>query len=773
MTFNTVIIWGQHTMKSYLYRTYIAAIKAILAAFFFLTTSSYVSAQDSDDYFALEEVVVTARKREESLQDAPLSIQAFTSHSLEQRNVTDISQLGEFTPNMKFDRAAAIGGSNSSAVVYIRGIGQESGLPTIDQGVGMYIDGVYMARSVGGVFDLVDVERVEVVRGPQGTLFGRNTIGGAISITTKKPSKDFFADTALTLGTDGLAAAKVTLNGALTDNFYASAALISKQRDGYVVRPDGTDFGDEDVQAGRLALRWEASDKAIVDLSIDATNSESNGAAWTLVDVDSSALFPTFYNAALAPPVAGCFDGLTGMSTNSTNTACYNENWVPDDLDKDNGGLTSKDELEAYGTALTVSYDLADNLTLKSITAYRDSSSDFNIDQDHSPLVIAHVESESSQNQFTQELQFLGSSNDGSINYILGLYYFEEESHYIEFVTFSPVAITSGGDNKNDSKAVFAQMSYDITDALSLTAGLRYTDDTKRFTPDSVVLSSFIGLPPGTLVLPNEESEISVNETTPMLNLSYRWNEALMTYLTYSEGFKSGGFTQRVFPPELVTPSFAPEFADVTELGFKWQTVDNRLRLNGAYFFTDYKDLQIISQANSVAPIVQNAGAAEIQGIELDLQAVPAENWLLEASLGYLDAEYTELDADTGISLSNKLVKTPELSLVAAIAYTFDLSHGGMITSRIDYSYSDEYYNNAINSEPLKQSSYGLINLGLSFENADATLEVLAYGKNLSDERYVSAGYSEQNGSTLNLGISEVVRDRGREFGVSVKYRFE
>ncbi|MEM1156377.1 MAG: TonB-dependent receptor, partial [Pseudomonadota bacterium] len=247
----------------------------------------------------------------------------------------------------------------------------------------------------------------------------------------------------------------------------------------------------------------------------------------------------------------------------------------------------------------------------------------------------------------------------------------------------------------------------------------------------------------------------------------------LMTYLSYSEGFKGGGYTQRIFPPQDTIPGFDPEFAEVYEVGFKWETSDNRLRFNGAYFFSDYSDLQIITQAESVAPLVLNAGDAEIQGVELDLQVVPADGWMLEASLGYLDAEYTKVDPGTGITTDNELVKTPKWSSTAAVTYAFQLPNGGTLTPRVDYFYRDSYYNNAINSEALKTDSFYVVNVGVTYENADGNWQILLYGKNINDENYVSAGYSEQNGPTLNLGVSEVVRDRGTEWGLTARYRFD
>ncbi len=741
---------------------------------------------------ALEEVMVTARKREENLQDTPISIQAFTAAGLEMRNITDISQIGEFTPNMVFDRAAAIGGSNSSAIVYIRGIGQDAGIPTIDLGVGTYVDGVYLARSVGGVFDLVDVERIEVLRGPQGTLFGRNTIGGAISVTTQKPSAEFYSDVKLNLGSDDLVLGQASLNGTIMDGLFGKASVLTRQQDGYVKRPDGTDMGDDDVTAGRVALRWEASDTLLVDFAADGTRSNSNGAPWTLVDVEPNAPFPQFYNAFLVPPSEGCFvpPPAGPGSTNSSNPACYNRQWIPDSDSKDYSGMKPKDKLDLWGVAGTVTWDFNANITLKSITSYRDTKSDFNLDQDHSPHSVAEVASHSTQDQFTQELQLLGTAYDGALNYIVGLYYFEESGDYLETINFSPVYFRSGGSIDNDSAAAYAQATYDFNEKISLTLGVRYTDDTKRFTPDQEVLSNnndkvppfLVGTgpgmvppmpPPGTPILPHREEQIDTQETSPLVSLSYHWNESLMYYLSYSEGFKGGGFTQRVFPPQDTIPSFKPEYVNVYEVGFKWETEDNRLRLNGDYFFSDYKDLQIVSQAETVAPIVLNAGKARIQGFELDLQAVPAINWLVEGSLGYLDAEYTDVDPGTGITEDDSLVKAPKWSASAALTYTFTLANGDSISPRIDYSYRDDYYNNAINSEPLKQDSYSLVNVGINYERANGDWHILAYGKNIGDEKYISAGYSEQNGPTSNLGISEVVRNRGTEWGISASYRFQ
>ncbi|NKB35616.1 MAG: TonB-dependent receptor [Gammaproteobacteria bacterium] len=507
--------------------------------------------------------------------------------------------------------------------------------------------------------------------------------------------------------------------------------------------------------------------------------------------MQANAAFPQFHNAFLRPPTDGCFvpPPFGTGSTDSTNPACFNGQWVPSDRDTEFGTVPAKDELDVLGLAGTIEWEVNSNLTVKSITSYRDTDSEFSLDEDHSPLTIAQVLSDSTHEQFTQEIQLLGTSFDDKLNWILGAYYFEEEGAYLERVTFSPVDFQSGGAVENDSLAFFAQGTYDFNDKLSITLGLRYTDDTKRFTPDQFIIANnnasvppfLLGFgpglvppipPPGFLLLPNTEAKISVQELDPMASIGYQWTEDLLTYFTYSEGFKSGGFTQRVFPPLAAAPSFQPEFVTVYEAGFKWQGFDNRVRLNGAFFFSDYEDLQIVSQANSVAPLVQNAGAAEVKGFELDLQAVPAENWLIEGGVGYIDGEYTEVDPGTGLGINNKLVKTPEWSGTAALAYTWDWADIGTITPRVDLTYRASYFSNAINSSTTAQDAFSLVNLGVTFESNDGKWMFSAQGRNLTNERYISAGYSEQNGPTANLGISEVIRDRGREWSLNLRRSF-
>jgi iron complex outermembrane receptor protein len=730
-------------------------------------TPSSAYAQSEEEQAGLEEIVVTARKREESLQDTPISITAFTASALEDRGIGDIEQIGEFTPNLVFDRAASIGGSGSTAVIYIRGLGQDSGLPTIDQAVGLYVDGVYMARAVGSVVDLVDIERVEVLRGPQGTLFGRNTIGGAISITTQRPDQDFHGYVVGSVGDDERRDVRVSFNAPITSELAASFTVSSNQRDGYVIRADGADMGDTDATAARVAALWTPSNDFDLYFAADYSRRRENGAPFVLNEVTllgtNGPTFGMFHNAFVAP-VGVC---APPFDLTLTDPNCYSNQWIAASGETDFGTLPARDDLDLWGASLSAEWRLG-NITLRSITSYRDTESAFSLDQDHSPLTIAHVVTDFEHNQFTQELQLLGEAFGGRLNYIVGAYYFQEEGALFERVTFAPVDFISGGSVDNDSLAFFTQATLDITDRLSLTAGVRYTEDTKRFTPDTYVVSSGIGIPPGTPILPSDEAVVEVEEITPMVNLAYDWSQDFMTYITYSEGFRGGGFTQRVFPPNSTVPSFDPEFVEVWEAGFKWVALDNRLRLNAAVFDNQYSDLQFVTQDTTVGPTVRNAGAAEVRGGELELTWLATEALQFDVGVGYLDAQVTEVDPATLVSPGASLVRAPEWSTSAGVSYEFNLGELGTLTPRLDWVYRSDTYYEARNRPQSLQPSYDLINVGLTYESVSGDWAASLIGKNLTDERVLQSVYTDQR----DLGLTEAMYGRGEEWILTLRRSF-
>lgn len=723
----------------------------------------------------MEEITVTARKREEGLQETPISITAFTGQGLDYRGITNISRMSDFTPNLTFQNNPGDGGSSASAAIYIRGVGQNDFAPTVEPGVGLYVDDVYIARSVGAVLDIVDVERIEVLRGPQGTLFGRNTIGGAIRVISKKPDEEFGGRLEVTTGTDNRIDARGNINVPLSDTLFMKASGATFNRDGYVDRPfDGRDLGDDKTRTGRVALTWLPARDLEVNFSADVTRDRENGAPMVtkaLIPPEDPAYLSTFMALNNFLALGDPFSCLA--PANHDNPACYNSRVIQADQDINGGTGDHFSDLDLWGVNLGVDWYLGD-VQLKSVTAYRKLDSQFARDIDESALRIGEVWDDLQQDQFTQELQLSGNAFSYQLEWLLGLYYFKEESSNLNILNFLPATFQSGGDVDSESWAIFGQTTWSMTNKLDLTLGLRYTEEDKVFSPDQLITAVYLPpaifpFPAGTPLLPDEDAKNSIEEWTPMVNLSYQWTNELMIYGSYSEGFKSGGYTQRIFPPEATIPAFDPEFVEVYEVGFKLSAFDGRLRVNGAAFHTDYEDLQLlITNQTRVGPFMANAAKAEIRGAELEISAMPAEGWFLEVGIGYLDPEYTELDEGVSdITLNSEFSRISDWSVSTAISREINLDNIGLIRSRIDWSYRSGFYSDVANSEEIYQSSYHLVNANLTWESVTETFEVTLGVANLSDERYLETGYVQPN-----FGNYEALYAREREWYLTMRYNF-
>lgn len=805
-------------MRKLLTRTKLIPL-ALAAATGSISTTGLQAQERADTTGAervLEELIVTARRREEGLQSAPIAISAFSGETLDYRGVTALDDIVSFVPSLTLENNPAFGGSSNSAAIFLRGVGQKDFLPTTEPGVGLYLDGVYIARSVGGILDLVDVDRLEVLRGPQGTLFGRNTIGGAINITTVKPNpgEDFQGQVSAAIGTDDRLNLAGSVMVPVSDTFAARASIASLQQDGYVDRTDGTDLGDDDTLTGRIAFAWLPSDRLRVDISGDFTRDRENGPAMELLGIDFTdlsqlnglvaavpppmAFIHNVTTAALGPgmPCAATDAAGNGVTSNPGSPNCYDSRYIGADGENE-GTAPTFSNTDIWGLSGNVAYEISDSLTLKSITAFRDLDSEFGRDGDHSPHRISQFLDDLQQEQFTQELQLLGSAQN--LNWILGAYYFAEEGDNVNTLDFTISNFQSGGKFDNEAWAVFAQATYDITEQLHITIGGRYTEETKKFLPQQVVLQNYYAgissqVPPGnpladldapflqagTRILPNVEKDIEIDEFTPMVNVSYDLNEDIMLYANYSEGFKSGGFTQRVFPPVVagftappgtpdldLIPTYDPEFVDVYELGFKSTLLDGKMRVNGAVFHTDYEDLQV-QVFNSVAPVTQNIGAASISGFELEVQAAPGDGWLIEGSFSYLDAEYD--DIETGLTLIGEdfdFERVPETSGSLGVSKEVGLDDAGDIVVRVDWSFRDDTYNDAYNTEILKTDAYDLWNASVRWTNAGGDWTVLLSGRNLGDEEYLVTGVY---GTAFQA--FEGSFDRGRQWLLEVRKTF-
>jgi len=764
----------------------------------------------------LEQVVVTARRREEGLQDAPIAISAYSGEALIARGVTRLDEVARFVPSLTVQNNPSFGGASNSAAIYLRGVGQKEFLPTTEPGVGLYVDGVYVARSVGAVLDVVDVERVEVLRGPQGTLFGRNTIGGAIAITTVKPEPGGELESTLSVagGTDDLLQLKGAVQVPLGETLAARLSGAVLRQDGYVDRRDGIDLGNDDTVTGRLALRWKPSPRLATDLSLEVTRDRENGPAMELVGIDFTDLsqlqgvvaappppLAFIHNVTTAAPAPGVPCAATdpagnGVTFNPDAPACFDARYIGADGDNE-GTAPAFSDSDLFAAAATVSYELSPKLTLKSITAWRDLDAEFGRDGDHSPARISQFEDYLEQTQFTQELQLSGSGE--RLQWVAGLYYFREDGDNVNILDFTVSNFRSGGRFDNEAWAVFAHATYDLTDRLHLTVGGRYTEEDKSFLPDQVIFTNYYAgisavVPPdnplapldapflqaGERILPLVEKDIEIDEFTPMINLAADFASQLMVYASYSEGFKSGGFTQRVFPPIVagftappgtpdidLIPTFEPEFADVYEVGFKATLFDDRLRFNGALFHTDYEDLQV-QVFNSVAPVTQNIGRATIEGLELELSAAPGEGWRIDASAAFLDAGYDDIDTTiTLIGENFDFERVPEFESSLGVSREFTLGSRGRLRIRGDWSYRSETFNDAFNTPLLETDSFHVLDASVRWESVAGDLSLTLYGRNLGDEQYLVTGVY---GTAFQA--FEGVFDRGRQWRLELRKDF-
>jgi iron complex outermembrane receptor protein len=714
----------------------------------------------------MEKIQVTARKRQENLEDAPISITAFSGNALEARGIENISDVGSITPNLTYQNNPQAGGSSSVATVYIRGVGQRDFLGTIDNGVGFYIDGVYIARTVGATVDLLDVDRVEVLRGPQGTLFGRNNVGGAVALYSKKPTDYFEGYVDATIGTDSLAKLKVSVNGALTDHLFGNFSALRSTQNGYVNRPAGGDLGDDDTLAFRTGLLWEASDDVEINLTLDYSTESENGPAFTLTDAGTTVpgSFAGFYNNALQGASCSSPGGLT-----STNPICYNNQYVSEG--ENLGTAPTYSDTDAWGANIRATWDINENLQFKSITAYRDLYAEFAKDSDGSPLKVVHFFDSFEASQFTQELQLSGNTEDDKLKWIAGFFYFDEEGNNRNILDFAIANFDSDNDFTTTSTAIFAQGTYSLTEKLELTLGVRYTDEEKTFDPVQVVISSNIGLAPGTPILPLGLNERSTNEVTPLVNLSYKATDELMVYSTYSEGFRSGGYVQRIFPPLTVVPEFGPEFVEAYEVGFKYDSNDLPFTVNAAGFFMDYTDIQVRTQNPGFIGFFEaNVGNAEISGFELESKLAFADTWFVEAAVGYTKAEYTSIDVELPlvavVTTDSKFDHVPEWSASVSLAKDFELPNNSLLTARLSANYHTEYFNNAENTPDIMTPELTLVDLALLWRSPDEVYGVDLGIKNLTDQEYLATGYQ------ANVGVTEIIRDRGRQWYASFRYSF-
>ena len=782
----------------------------------------------------LEEITVTARKRAENLQETPVAITAMTGGMLEERQVTNVAEVAKFAPNVNISPVANISGSSASITAFIRGVGQTDFNITVDPGVGVYVDGVYVARSVGALLDMADVSSVQVLRGPQGTLFGKNTIGGAILVNSVEPQNDFDMKLEAATGRFNRADFKGIINVPLSDTLAMRAVASYETRDGYQKRLfDGGRQGNKDSFGGRIAFKWEPTDKLTVNLSGDINIRREEMAASTLVNLFESpnllqvvdlngrtVVFPSSTYAWNKLQGGAGFCGADGQLAPVNDPRCATTQWITGDIDSTWSGAKNQSDFDLWGTNLTLDYDFGD-INLKSISSYRDQKATIQFDFDGTPHPYLNLTNNIDLWQASQEFQLTGSVLNDRVKFVLGGYYLKEKGQDKNNLLFGFADFFSGGKIDNDSYAAFLQATIKVTDRLSITPGIRYTDETKRFDPSFQTINvdytaplgqaGIIPYPQGVFIafsqcvtgqpepllvtdpasplfgfplpggcepaatnpggnhtMPAVQVAAKAKEWTPAISADYKITDDILVYASYSKGFKNGGFTQRIFPAEQVAPSFRPEFVESYELGLKTELLDRRLRLNLAAFMSNYDDIQVVV-SEGIAPRARNAGSGRIKGFEVEGEAAPTDWLRLTFGVGYLDAYYRSIDPLAfPVNLNSKFAFVPEWT--GSASFNADVYEGdmGKLTLRGDWSYQSETFKDAVNSPQLRQPGYSVFGASASFTEKSEHFTVTAGVTNLTDERYIQGGYVDP----FVAGTALATYSRPREWFLKLAYKY-
>ena len=762
------------------------AVALVLAA-----ASLPTLAADSAADEGLEEVVVTAQFREQKLQDTPIAITAVSAELLESRNLTSLATVAGQAPNVNLRETGGAFGPGMSAE--IRGVGQRDFNPAFEPGVGVYIDEVYYSSLTGANFDLLDLERVEIARGPQGVLGGRNSEGGSIKLYSQKPKGDDSGSVRATYGSRSLLDVRATGDFALADNLFARISGVSRSQDGYVKRYDygclnpssgipvitqqGDCFldslGGKTYSAVRGALRWLPNDAVEVNLSADMTSDTSPSAAISLQDVNPAAGGALFTNT-YGVPYDDRFVPPNPFVSYASFTAVRPANAFgpPNPGAGTTFNFSPATRTRVWGTNLSADWKLAENLALKSITAYREFESRWTEDNDVSPLSGSLGAEHMLNHSFSQELRLSGTA--GAIDYTVGAYYFDQTTTY-KTHQFLPYAVPGFEFFGNDpveasSYAGFFNIGWRVTDALNVNAGVRYTKEEKTYNYSRLPVLGSITF--GLEVLNTNPGEYSGSNVDYRLNVDYRWNDQVMTYASVSTAFKGGGTNARPFSPAQVVP-FNKEQLTAFELGAKTDFFDRRLRLNASVFSNKYDDIQLtLLSCPQLSPgpcaATFNAGDADVKGLELEVEAHPVDGMTIDASFSKLDFEYTRLVPNTGLTVGQKAPGIIEDKWSIGAQHEFTLASGASITPRIDHVYQGGFNTNAVFTGSNRVAGYGLTNARISWKSADAGWDVALIAANLTNELYYLSNFDLLSSSGAQYGLLGAPR----EYSLQVKKKF-
>lgn len=675
----------------------------------------------------LEEVIVSAQKRERGLQEAPISLAVFTEDAIERLGITNVGDISNNVPNV---RGRTFGVTPTTMLFYIRGIGISDAQVTQDPPVGIYLDNVYMARNSALTLDVADIERIEVLRGPQGTLYGRNTTGGAINIITAKPTDEFAFKQKLSFGDYSLFRTQSIINAPLGETLAANLVYEHNERDGWIDNLGlGNDFNKYDKDALRLALRWMPSDNVTVDYTYDYSENDFTGNYYHVGELSPG-----------APPTI-----------------------VPQTDRQDKAELptpfkSSNDE--GSGHALHISWDTAIG-EFRSITAYRELEQFVYNDYSGNPTTSVFLNDplDVEHEQFSQEFQVVGTTEGGAFSYVAGAFYFEEEGQEKaeDKIPLFGVLLPRNVEAENEALAVYAELGWTPggDSDWQFVLGGRYTEDDR--TANNNI---------------DAEASESYSKVTPSLTVNYQLDDNVNLYGKVVTGYKSGGFNLRA---AFFTEPFDEENVTSYELGWKTELMNRRVRFNGALFYMDYEDIQlnikVDGQPDPTLTQTKNAGTSEIWGIETDLSVAFSEQVSGTLSYGYLDTEVTEVEGDDADLYD--LANAPDHSLAATLSWRIAEIDAGTLQFDVDYSWRDDSFTGEKEQPGDDIDAYGVANARLSLDGEDwagtGDYSVAFWVRNIADEEY----FTDTFGSFEGIHANQIgAYGEPRTWGVDLTYQF-
>ena len=664
----------------------------------------------------LEEVVVTAQKREQNLQDTPIAISVATAAILEARGIESGLDLQFSVPGLTIAESTV-----GPAQVTLRGVGMQNIFLGGDPGVPIHIDGHYVQDSTYILQDLLDVERIEVLRGPQGTLYGRNAIGGNVNIITKKPTDEFEASISVDVGNYGKFLSQSVISGALKDGLRGRLAISKEKRDGYIdnISTLGEkDLKDSDYTSVRGSLDYDLTDNILVSLSgyyFENTGNTSNTVVVTPNPTSTLPGFVNYYETNSAEP---------NPTVSDPRKVRFNG---------ESDGLN-----RAKGASVDMQWDLG-NIMFRSLSSFNQSKFSFTSDLDGSDVVTVHSFDERSHETVSQEFQLV-SSDDSELTWILGLFYYDESSDENENFDWNNFFVADGSksifdifwDLDSTALGVFGQIEYSLTDNLAVIGGLRYNKDKKSAL--SSIFSPDLGLDPTAIVDDDEQWE----KITGKIGLNYYINDDAMIYTSFTTGYKAGGYS-------ILQPAYDPETVEALELGLKGLWLDRRVQTNISAFHYDYSDKQEF-QRNDFNAFITNAGTATVWGIELEGTARLFSNLTLDASVAYLNSEYDEFDTQDDINpqlgiqdlSGNHLPYSPDFKVHLGMQYEWAIDNGRLL-ARVDAVWVDEQFSSPFNRQDRDfMDSYHRTNAQFNWESDNELWHASLYIQNIEDDDVVA-----------------------------------